>query len=64
MVAESKHRERENTQQQQKKMVPDVHIRFMGGFNPISRSSTVLLEFREVIAEVEHKDWEEGLCFH
>ena len=67
MVAESKHRKRENTHQQQKKMVPDVHIRFMGGFTPyfqeLDRPSRIQVP-SEVIAEVEHKDWDEGLCFH
>ena len=45
----------------------DVHIRFMGGFTPyfqeLEHPSRIQVP-SEVIAEVEHKDWDEGLCFH
>ena len=54
-------------------MVPDVQtrdrvdIRFMGGLTPyfqeLDRPSRIQVP-SEVIAEVEHKDWDEGLCFH
>ena len=45
-------------------MVPDVHIRFMDGFTPylqeLDRPSRIQVP-SEVIAEVEHKDWDEEL---